>query len=163
RRAGDLGHAGVELGEPVALAAGVGHVDAGRDQASGVGDEIRAGLDLQVKRAPGAVAEVDQLLTDVCPDVGEIGGALLRYAGHLEAAAEVDRGDVGETPGDVEAHPRHVLPHCRIGPRPDVGVEAAHDPAVARDQCRRLVEMLVPDAEARAGPAGVGTVGRAAA
>ena len=103
-----------------------------------------------------------QLLAHVGADVGKIGRALLGDARHLEAAAQVERGDVRKARRDVEAHARHSLPHRGVGSGADVGVQPADRDAMARGERQRVVELLVPDAEAGAGTAGVGAVRGAA-
>src|SRR5213080_4108471 len=68
RGAGHLRHAGVELGEEVAVLPGVDHVDAGGDHDAGVGDEVGPRLDLEMEPAAGAAMEADERLPHDRPD-----------------------------------------------------------------------------------------------
>ena len=95
RGAGHLDHAGVELGEEVPVRSGVDHVDAAGDDGPGVGDEVRAGLDLETERAAGLSLEGDERLLHQRADGDDIRRLLAGNAGNLEAAAEAHRGYVG--------------------------------------------------------------------
>src|SRR5206468_1550602 len=60
RRTRHLGHAGVELGEYIAVAARVDDVDAGGDHHPGIGDQVRSRLELEMEPPAGALLELDE-------------------------------------------------------------------------------------------------------
>jgi hypothetical protein len=95
--------------------------------------------------------------------VGEVHRRLLGHAAHLEAAAQVDDGDVGQRAEQVEGHAGAALPHLGIGAGAHVRVQAADAQAMPPGDRAHLADRLVPDAEARGGPAGIGALGGAGA
>ena len=110
-----------------------------------------------------APLEVEQLVAHVDAHVAQVRGRLLRHTPHLEAAPEVDGGDVGQLGGEIERHARDTCPHLRVGAGPDVGVQRPDDQAVPGRRLLHVLQVFVPDPEARRGPSRVGAVGGAAA
>ena len=163
RGAHQLRHARVELGEDIAFAARVHHVHTGGHDGARVGHEEGPGLDLEAQGPAVAAAEGLELAAHVAAHVEQIHARLLGHAPHLEAPTQIDHGHVRKTAHDVEGHVGHALPDFRIGAGADMGVEPRDAQAVTRGGGHHLVEVLVPDPEARGGPAGVGALRRPAA
>src|SRR2546422_1843721 len=68
-----------------------------------------------------ARAEGLELSPYVIGDVVHVRRRLFGHPSHLEAAAQVHDGDIGELCGQVEGHARDALPDIRVRPGSDVG------------------------------------------
>mmetsp|Transcript_597 Transcript_597/g.1947 ORF Transcript_597/g.1947 Transcript_597/m.1947 type:complete len:400 (+) Transcript_597:586-1785(+) len=147
RGAQELRHARVKLEKGVAVGAGGGDVLHCRDEATRVGDEERARLDLEVELAACARRKLFEGALDWLSDDGEVGRRLVRHAADLVPSAEVERGHGRDLLAEGEREAGDALPHRRVGAGADVRVHARGREVVLLDERLHVRKKLVPDAK----------------
>ena len=155
----DVGHAGIELEEGVAAVAGRDDlVLDGADEGTGVGDEVRAGFDLELNLSAGVVRKVAKHLRDGGANLLQVRGGLSRIPPDLVPAAEVAGRDGVPNLAERQTLGRHRLPDGGIGSRSDVGVDPLDDQTVFGDHVGdgAVRNKFVPDAEGGRGSSDVG-------
>ena len=153
-----FGHAAIDLDEGIALLAGIHYIDDATDDGTGVAHQEGPGFDFQMQLAAVLAGEAVEFVGHRLASFAQVGRYFVGHAPHLETAAHTHALDLGQLGGHAERQPGAVLPDCWVAARADMAVQAGDVQVVCGGRCQHLVEMLVPDAEARRRTARIGAV-----
>jgi len=153
-----VGHAGVDLEELVAGAAGVQDVNDGSDERGRIGYEVGTGLDFEIEFAAVLPGEGTKGLNHGQADLAQVDGGLSGHPADLVSAAEVENSDIGQTGAGVQRHEGNALPELGVAAGANMSVESCELQAVSASGSQSLRKILVPDAEAGGRSADVGAV-----